>query len=211
MCTNMPFKIYTEKQVHVSSVPRHCVPSEISTAIGDGTETRSKETSTYSWSLVSNYQLSHIGFGVWAAVLRGGRRVCYIVLFISLYFYDVANSIGFDWGGVFSSPVFTLKKKRFCFECFKVFETSVKLLHNSPYCTSRGHRGRVVTLSPPTSEIGVRFPARPQVGKLVVGYRWSAVYSTEPWPTVCTGFLCPSNYLSWYDLYNVLKATLKSK
>ena len=29
------------KQVHVSSVPRHCVPSEISRAIGDGTETRS--------------------------------------------------------------------------------------------------------------------------------------------------------------------------
>ena len=37
----------------------------------------------------------------------------------------------------------------------------------------RGHGGRVVTLSPPTSEAGVRFPARPHVGKLVV-------YSTEP-------------------------------
>ena len=44
----------------------------------------------------------------------------------------------------------------------------------------RGHGGRVVTLSPPTSEIGVRFPALPQVGKLVVASRWSAVYSTEP-------------------------------
>ena len=43
-----------------------------------------------------------------------------------------------------------------------------------------GHGGRVVTLSPPTSEAGVRFPARPQVGKLVVACRWSAVYSTEP-------------------------------
>ena len=44
-----------------------------------------------------------------------------------------------------------------------------------------GHCGRVViTLSPPTSEVGVWFPARPQVGKLVVAYRWSAVYSTEP-------------------------------
>ena len=32
----------------------------------------------------------------------------------------------------------------------------------------RGHSGRVVTLSPPTSEAGIRFPARPQVGKLVV-------------------------------------------
>ena len=44
----------------------------------------------------------------------------------------------------------------------------------------RGHGGRVVTLSPPTSEAGVRFPEWPQVGKLVVTCRWSAVYSTEP-------------------------------
>ena len=44
----------------------------------------------------------------------------------------------------------------------------------------RGHVGRVATLSPPTSEAGVRFPAWPQVGKLVVACRWSAVYSTEP-------------------------------
>ena len=29
----------------------------------------------------------------------------------------------------------------------------------------RDHSGRVVTLSPPTSEAGVRFPAWPQVGK----------------------------------------------
>ena len=67
----------------------------------------------------------------------------------------------------------------------------------------RGHGGRLVTLSPPTSEAGVWFPALPQVGKLVVACHWSAVYSTEPWQTVCTGFLCPSNYLSWYDLYSV--------
>ena len=45
---------------------------------------------------------------------------------------------------------------------------------------SRGHGGRVVTLSPPTSEAGVRSQSRPQVGKLVVACRWSAVYSTEP-------------------------------
>ena len=44
----------------------------------------------------------------------------------------------------------------------------------------RGHGGKVVTLLPPTSEAGVQFPARPQVGKLVVACRWSAVYSTEP-------------------------------
>ena len=46
--------------------------------------------------------------------------------------------------------------------------------------TDRGHGGRVVTLSPRTSEAGVRSPAQPQVGKLVVACRWSAVYSTEP-------------------------------
>ena len=46
--------------------------------------------------------------------------------------------------------------------------------------SNRGHGGRAVTLSPPTSEAGVRFPAEPQVGKLVVACRWSAVYSTEP-------------------------------
>ena len=44
----------------------------------------------------------------------------------------------------------------------------------------RGHGGRVVTLSPPTSKAGIRSPAQPQVGKLVVAYRWSAVYNTEP-------------------------------
>ena len=38
----------------------------------------------------------------------------------------------------------------------------------------------MVTLSPPTSEARVPFPARPQVGKLVVACRWLAVYSTEP-------------------------------
>ena len=43
-----------------------------------------------------------------------------------------------------------------------------------------GHGGRVGTLSPPTSEAGVQSPTRPQVGKLVVACRWSAVYSTEP-------------------------------
>ena len=41
------------------------------------------------------------------------------------------------------------------------------------------------------------------MGKLVVAYRWSTVYSTEPWPTVCNGFLCRQNYPLWYDLYSV--------
>ena len=43
-----------------------------------------------------------------------------------------------------------------------------------------GHDGRVVTLSPPTSEAGIQFSAWPQVGKLVVACHWSTVYSTEP-------------------------------
>ena len=68
--------------------------------------------------------------------------------------------------------------------------------HNNIILSSWGYGGRVVTLSPPTSEAGVRFPAQPQVGKLLVACRWSAVYNTEPGRTVCTGFLCTSYYLS---------------
>ena len=48
------------------------------------------------------------------------------------------------------------------------------------FMRTRGHGGRVVTLSPLTSEAGDRFLAWPQVGKLVVACRWSAVYSTQP-------------------------------
>ena len=59
---------------------------------------------------------------------------------------------------------------------FQQINTSESLFY---ICVERGHGGRVVTLSPPTSEAGVRFPARPEVGKLVVACRWSVVYSTE--------------------------------
>ena len=52
--------------------------------------------------------------------------------------------------------------------------------NNSLTHCNRGHGGRVVTLSPPTSEAGVQFPAWPRVGKLVVACHWSAVYSPEP-------------------------------
>ena len=41
-----------------------------------------------------------------------------------------------------------------------------------------GHGGAVVTHSPPTSEVCSSNP-RPYVGKLVVAYRMSAIYSTE--------------------------------
>ena len=63
-------------------------------------------------------------------------------------------------------------------------------LHNNPTSNNhyllalnqlfRGHSGRVVTFSPPMFEAGVWFLAWPQMGKLVVACRWSAVYSTEP-------------------------------
>ena len=55
-----------------------------------------------------------------------------------------------------------------------------KVVTRSSIVVTGGHGGRVVTLLPPTSEVRVLFPARPQVGKLVVACRWSAVYSTEP-------------------------------
>ena len=48
------------------------------------------------------------------------------------------------------------------------------------FILQEGRGGRVVTLSPLTSEAGVRFPAWPQVGKLVVACPWLAVYSIEP-------------------------------
>ena len=57
--------------------------------------------------------------------------------------------------------------------CYKSENASSKSIEG-------GHGGRVVTLSPPTSEAGVLFQARPQVGKLVVACCWLAVYSTEP-------------------------------
>ena len=41
------------------------------------------------------------------------------------------------------------------------------------------HGGVVVTHSPPISEVSSSNP-KPNVGKLAVAYRWSAVYSTEP-------------------------------
>ena len=50
--------------------------------------------------------------------------------------------------------------------------------------------GTVVTHLPPTSEIRVRIPARPQVGKLVDPCCWSAVYSTVPW----------TNCMYWFPL-----------
>ena len=39
--------------------------------------------------------------------------------------------------------------------------------------------GRMVTLSPPTSEIGVRIQLTPQVGRLVIACDWFPVYSKK--------------------------------
>ena len=47
------------------------------------------------------------------------------------------------------------------------------------YTSYRSHGDAVVTHSPPTSEVRSSNP-RPHVGKLVVTYQLSALYSTEP-------------------------------
>ena len=63
-----------------------------------------------------------------------------------------------------------------------------------------GRGSTVVTHLPPTSEIGVQIPARPEDRKMVVTGHQSVSYSTELWPTVCIGFLHLSNYPSQYNL-----------
>ena len=62
-----------------------------------------------------------------------------------------------------------------------------------------GHCGAVITLASHLWDQSVN-PGLTSRGK---AWHCSAVYSAEPWPTVCTGFLCPSNYPSWYELYSV--------
>ena len=47
------------------------------------------------------------------------------------------------------------------------------------YDMGGGGGATVATHSPPTSEVGGSNPG-PDVGKLVVAYQWSAVYSTKP-------------------------------
>ena len=79
---------------------------------------------------------------------------------------------------------------------------SLILTSASSFGFKRGHGDAVVTHSPPTCEVCGSNPEH-YVGKMVVSYQWSAVYSTEPWPTPSTGFLCLLNCLSWYDLYSV--------
>ena len=61
-----------------------------------------------------------------------------------------------------------------CKLCYKDLSLEVQLNF-----VERDHSGAVVTHSPPASEVSWSNP-RPYVGKLVVSYQWSAVYSREP-------------------------------
>ena len=54
------------------------------------------------------------------------------------------------------------------------------------------------------------FKRQTYVGKLIVAYRWQAVYNTAPRPTVCTGFFCHKT--THHDMTcTVLKAMLKAQ
>ena len=66
----------------------------------------------------------------------------------------------------------------------------------------QGHGDAVVIHSPPTCEVCGSKPG-PYVGKLVVAYdAWQfKVHNLDQ--LECTGFLCPQNYPSWYDLNSV--------
>ena len=64
-----------------------------------------------------------------------------------------------------------------CVLCFKTSPFCINT--NYFYLISRGGQGgTVITHSPPTSEVGGSNP-EPYVGKMLVSYRWLAVYSTE--------------------------------
>ena len=71
-----------------------------------------------------------------------------------------------------------------------------------------GHGGAEVTHLPPTSEVGGSNPG-PYVGKLVVAYRWSAVYSTEPWHQLYVLVSSARKTTHRDTTCTVLKATLK--
>ena len=118
-----------------------------------------------------------------------GFRTNHFLTSAKIFLLDIWKKV--LWAEETSIGYNTYGGRQVCYHCVTV--TPRYSLCFNHYLKGRGHGCRVVTLSPPTSEAGVRFSARPQVGKLVVACRWSAVYSTEPWRTVCTGFLCPSN------------------
>ena len=59
------------------------------------------------------------------------------------------------------------------------------------YWNCWGHGGRVLTLSPPTSEVGVWFPVLPQVGKLLVAGRWSQ-FTVQNLDKLLVSFVLPT-------------------
>ena len=63
MCTNMPFKIYTENK-YMWALSLAIVSISISIAIGDGTETRSRGGR----ELVPGRELVHHHYWVWIAL-----------------------------------------------------------------------------------------------------------------------------------------------
>ena len=77
----------------------------------------------------------------------------------------------------------------------------LKIIH---FIFNRGHRDAEVT-----SEVSGSDPG-PYVGKLVVTYRWSAVYSTKPSPTVCIRFCPKSRKMGEISTLPLGKSTAKS-
>ena len=80
----------------------------------------------------------------------------------------------------------------------------------------RGHGGRVVTLSPPTSEAGVRSPSRPYVGKpgsclpLVGSLQYRTLANSMYWfplpfqlPVVLKPQINQNIFTIYYGTYNI--------
>ena len=92
-----------------------------------------------------------------------------------------------------------------CFKCpsqwihFKLCSSSVLVSSMSsalqcyvPKCFLSGGEGLCRSGNTLTSNLwGWWLKLQTFCGKIVVSYWWSAVYSTESWPIVCIGFLCP--------------------
>ena len=102
---------------------------------------------------------------------------------------------------VVKTPTLTFDRGAFISLCFIV----ILWLNNNPgRGGGGGHGGTVVTHSPPTSEVVGSNP-RSLFGKvgscLTLG---SSSHYRALTPTVCTGFLRPQNYPSWYMTCTVL-------
>ena len=107
------------------------------------------------------------------------KQVCYLCERRRREYVELADN---EWGrrmireiykyqkfsetGSFLNQTLTYKYK--VLACGKSFSRSENLKRHIKTHVHRGYGGRVIILSPPTSEAGVRFPAWPQVGKLVV-------------------------------------------